>query len=410
MGRKRTPGLFMRGGQWHIDKVVQGRRLRESCGTSEIAEAERYLNHRIEQLRNATVYGIRPRRTFREAATKFLLEEHKRSLHRDAQDLSLVVPFIGDLTLDQVHMETLKPFIAARRKKGVKGGTVNRTFATVRRVLNLAARLWRDENGKSWLETPPLIRFVDWNDKRRPYPLSWDEQDLLFQQMPKHLATMALFKVNTGLREQEVCGLRWQQEQVLPNLGTSVFVIPERDTKNKEDRLVVLNSIAASVVDRQRGLDPVWVFPYKRRRITKIYNSAWKRAREVAATKFEATLGFACPEGFANIRVHDLKHTFGRRLRAAGVSLETRKALLGHKNGDITTHYSAVEISELLEAVESVGARSINGHGLVLIRGGFLPNSPQISHQPPVRMLENGAKCLNKLVATGGLEPPTSAL
>ena len=43
-----------------------------------------------------------------------------------------------------------------------------------------------------------LIRFVDWNDKRRPYPLSWDEQDLLFQQMPKHLATKALIKVNTG--------------------------------------------------------------------------------------------------------------------------------------------------------------------------------------------------------------------
>ena len=34
--------------------------------------------------------------------------------------------------------------------------------------------------------------------------------------------------------------------------------------------------------------------------------------------------------GFASIRVHDLKHTFGRRLRAAGVTLEDRKALLGH--------------------------------------------------------------------------------
>ena len=335
------------------------------------------------------MYGIRPRRTFRDAATKFLLEEHKRSLYRDAQDLSLVVPFIGDLTLDQVHMETLKPFIAARRKKDVKSGTVNRTFATVRRVLHLAALLWRDENGLSWLETPPLIRFVDWNDKRRPYPLSWDEQDLLFQQMPKHLATLALFKVNTGLREQEVCGLRWQQEQVLPSLGTSVFVIPESDTKNKEDRLVVLNSVAASVVDGQRGLHPVWVFPYRGQRITKIYNSAWKHARDKAAAKFEATFGIACPDGFANIRVHDLKHTFGRRLRATGVPLETRKALLGHKNGDITTHYSAVEVSELLDAVESVCMRSINGHGLVLIRGGFSSKSPQIPHKPQVRLLGN---------------------
>ena len=53
-------------------------------------------------------------------------------------------------------------------------------------------------------------------------------------------------------------------------------------------------------------------------------------------------------------RVHDLKHTFGRRLRAAGVPLETRKILLGHKNGDITTHYSAPELEELIEAANRV--------------------------------------------------------
>jgi integrase len=52
--------------------------------------------------------------------------------------------------------------------------------------------------------------------------------------------------------------------------------------------------------------------------------------------------------------VHDLKHTFGRRLRAAGVELETRKVLLGHRNGDITTHYSAPELEELIEAANRV--------------------------------------------------------
>ncbi len=53
---------------------------------------------------------------------------------------------------------------------------------------------------------------------------------------------------------------------------------------------------------------------------------------------------------FARIRVHDLKHTFGHRLRAAGVPLETRKVLLGHRNGDITSHYLALELEELIEA------------------------------------------------------------
>ena len=42
-----------------------------------------------------------------------------------------------------------------------------------------------------------------------------------------------------------------------------------------------------------------------------------------------------------NIRVHDLKHRYGHRLRAAGVGFEDRKLLLSHKAGHVTTHYSA---------------------------------------------------------------------
>ena len=56
--------------------------------------------------------------------------------------------------------------------------------------------------------------------------------------------------------------------------------------------------------------------------------------------------------GLPQVRVHDLRHTFGRRLRAAGVSLEDRQDLMGHKSGRITTHYSAAEIRNLIESVE----------------------------------------------------------
>jgi len=57
--------------------------------------------------------------------------------------------------------------------------------------------------------------------------------------------------------------------------------------------------------------------------------------------------------------VHNLRHTFGRRLRGAGVPLETRKTLLGHANGDITTHYSAAELEELKDAVEKIVNRGV---------------------------------------------------
>ena len=70
--------------------------------------------------------------------------------------------------------------------------------------------------------------------------------------------------------------------------------------------------------------------------------SGWVRARNRA--------------GLPWVRVHDLKHTFGRRLRAAGVSFEDRQDLLGHRSGRITTHYSAAELGRLIEAVEKVCA------------------------------------------------------
>ena len=153
---------------------------------------------------------------------------------------------------------------------------------------------------------------------------------------------MCLFKVNTGCREQEVCQLRWEWEIAVPELNTSVFIIPGVVIKNREDRLIVLNQVAKSVVEERRDKHATHVFSFQGHSLTGINNSAWKRARASV--------------GLVQVRVHDLKHTFGRRLRAAGVPLETRKVLLGHRNGDITSHYSAPELAELLEAANRVCA------------------------------------------------------
>ncbi len=85
MSRKKMPGLTNRGGVWHIDKRIKGYgRLSESCGTNSLVEAERYLTHRLEEIRLAEVYGVRPTRTFEQAAVKYLEEnQHKRSIDRD---------------------------------------------------------------------------------------------------------------------------------------------------------------------------------------------------------------------------------------------------------------------------------------------------------------------------------------
>jgi predicted HicB family RNase H-like nuclease len=165
---------------------------------------------------------------------------------------------------------------------------------------------------------------------------------------------MALFKVNTGLRQAEVVNLRWEWEVEIPELRTSIFVIPREHTKFELDRYVVFNRIARSVIETCRGLHPERVFTYKGKPITNMYNSGWKAARRRAALRYSQEFKRPCPAGFRAVRVHDLKHTFGNRLRAVGVSFEDRKVLLGHKTFDVTTHYSAAEIGFLIAATERV--------------------------------------------------------
>ncbi len=339
--KRRIPGLVERGGIWHIDKKIGGRRLCESTGENDLRKAEVYLAKRIEEIRKALIYGERIARTFRSAATKYLREnQHKQSIGDDALHLKQLDPSIGDLDIRAVHIGSLRSFIEARRKAGIKTNSINLALGVVRHILNVAASEWIDESGLTWLERPPKIKLLPVTDARKPYPLSWEEQTRLFKKLPDHLARMALFKVNTGCREQEVCSLQWEWEVEVPDLDTSVFIIPDALVKNGEERLVVLNRTAMSIVNNVRGMHQKYVFTYNGKRIWKMNNTAWQKGRVKA--------------GLPQVRVHDLKHTFGRRLRAAGVSFEDRQDLLGHRSGRITTHYSAAELGNLLTAANLV--------------------------------------------------------
>jgi integrase len=308
MGRKRTPGIYKCGNIWQIDKKIFGRRLCESTGASELEEAEKYLARRLEEVRQASVYGVRPKRIFKEAAIKFLMEnQHKRSLSDDAGRLKVLVEYIGNMSLESIHVGSLQPFIEARRRDGVKTRTINHGLKVVRRILNLSSSEWMDEHGLTWLASAPKIKLLPEYDLRKPYPLSWDEQNKLLKELPAHLEKMALFAVNTGCRDQEICQLQWDWEIKIPELpNLMVFIIPGALVKNGEDRLVVCNVTARSVVEGERGKHPTHVFSLRGKPLTRMLSSGWRSARKRVALD--------------HVRVHDLKHTFGRRLRSMGVS------------------------------------------------------------------------------------------
>jgi integrase len=335
---KRTPGLRKKGEIWHIEKVIAGQLIRQSTGETELEQAERYLAQLIEQQRKVKVYGERLDRTFNQAAARYVDEYgHKRSLDRDIATLKAIMPYIGEVALLKIHSGTLDDFIKDRKKSGISAGTLNRDMAIVRRVLSLSARLWRDDQGRAWLDTVPMLPTIE-GIKRKPRPISWQEQEVLLKALPAYLADMALFALNTGLRDQEICAMKWVDECKVNGLDTTVFIISEERAKNEHERIVPLNSVAQSIVASRRGNQSDFVFDYEGRKLLRINNKAWRKARESVDLK--------------EVRVHDLRHTFGMRLRAAGVGFEDRQDLLGHHAGRITTHYSKVEINRLIECVE----------------------------------------------------------
>lgn len=372
----RCPGLRLRGDvHWiDIDNKRYGR-IFESTGASgqqrELAEQIylQRLNRALEEKR----LGVRRVRTFREATVQHLAEERGvlKSIASDEWAIGWALPFIGDLSLDKVHDGTLEKMKAAMaigkpnrygRVIPCKTKTINIVLQVVRKILNKAARRWRDkESGKTWLETAPLITIPQVKDGRPPYPISWDEErKLLLLECPPHVEDVVLFFVNAGPREEELCALKWAWERRVPEIGVSLFMLPEEFNKNGQERVIVLNSVAQQVIERQRGRHPEHVFTYRRSKKGRYFplaacnNTAWVKARARAAKKYPDVLGAECPKGFKTLHIHDLRHTFGRRLRAAGVSKETRSLLLGHATGDITTHYSAAELKELVDAVRKI--------------------------------------------------------
>lgn len=259
--RRRVDGSYI----WHIDKRVRRYgRLCESTGTGNREEAERYLLHRLRELREIRVYGERSQRTFRDAVEKYLAENSaKKSVDRDEAALKDLDPFIGNLPLDRINNDSFAPYRKARGKLSIH--TRNQKIALARRVLRL------------------------------------------FSELPSHAAEMAAFVVNTGVRDRELCQLRWSWERRIstPNapLGwRSVFALPPEIVKNGESRVIVLNDAAQAILERARGQHRRFVFVSARQRrpLGHLRSAGWHGARRRAAERYREWFGMEGTHGLPN--------------------------------------------------------------------------------------------------------------
>lgn len=266
-------------------------------------------------------------KTFRDACEQYLAEFDGKCKRRQEYALEPILKYIADLPLIDVDDLALQQYKTERLQQ-VMAGTVNKEITTATAVLNKAARVWR------WIPSAPKLQRVK-GPTRKPYPLTWQEQAGLFSQMGEHLRRICVFAVNTGVRRAEIFKLRWSDEREVN--GVKLFIL--RETKNGQDRPVVLNRLARRAIDSLRNNGASQVF--RSMSISKPFNKAW-----VACGLPDKKL----------IRkgIHNLRHTFGHRLRTEGVGPEDRDALLGHNNRSLTQHYALPDIERLGEQVELI--------------------------------------------------------
>ncbi len=179
MATTRTPGItVLADGRRFIDKRYLGVRIGLRVGAVTQEQAEERLHIEIARVQCDLARKAHARPTFTDCAARYLAQSRgKRSIDVIKWHVTLLQACLGDLEPQQIHDQTLEPFVKARLAHGASATTINRSLEVVRTILNRAARSYRDVDGRPWLEAvPPLITMLP-ESPRSPYPITWKEQD-----------------------------------------------------------------------------------------------------------------------------------------------------------------------------------------------------------------------------------------
>lgn len=260
---------------------------------------------------------IRPKRTWDEAAARFLQETtHKRTQAWDVSMLKWFHPYLGGKDLKDIN-KALIDHVREVRSKGVAVATTNRYMALVRAILRKACFDWE------WIERVPKVgQLRDKNGRIRS--LTREEFSRLLAQLPQHLRDMAIFSVATGLRQSNVTRLQWKQVSI----ERRHLWISADQHKNGKAHAVPLNDAALHVLERRKGDNLKFVFTYEGNPIVQVNTKAWRNALVRA--------------GIDDFRWHDLRHTFATWHREAGTPTHELQRLGGWKSMEMVERYAHV--------------------------------------------------------------------
>lgn len=312
--------LYRVGRIWYIYLQHDGRRTRRSTGTADKKAAQELHDRLAANLWRQARLGDPPEKTLYDAIAEWLKESP-----RDASDtyrLKALLKRTKDKPLRSLTTATLDEAIGRQ-----SASSYNRTANLLRAVLNLAV-------GKGWLPAAPGIPRKAVRDARTRW-LTAEEWEALLAHLPPRMARMARFAVATGLRENNVLELRWDQIDMRRRVA---WVHPDQAKAGKAIG-VPLNADAMTVLEECEPGD--WVFPNsKGKPYYKASNRAWYRAVEKA--------------GLEGLRWHDLRHTWASWAVMNGVRLDELQRLGGWKTPAMVMRYAHLSPEHLARAADAV--------------------------------------------------------
>jgi Site-specific recombinase XerD len=224
-----------------------------------------------------------------------------------------------------------------RRQEGASASSINKELAFSKHAFNIAIKVW------GWIKDNPFAKVsMERLSQPRVRYLTPEEFDKLYQACNDKLKPIVLFAVNTGMRQDNILSLTWQQV----DLNRGVIVLPH--TKNGERLGLPMNSTVKDLLSelkRIRFITSDFVFHtstgnrFDASKIGKWFRQALKKA------------------GIQNFRFHDLRHTFASWLVQKGASLYEVQRLLGHKTIAMTMRYAHLAPDNLRIAVSLLDNR-----------------------------------------------------
>ena len=334
--------LFKRADVYWVDIRHRGRRIRKSTGTIELASAQEFHDQVKADLWRIEKLGDRPRKTWKDAVMRWLLEnQQKKSLNDDKRRFKLLHAWLGGSYLDEIDRELVdrvKYERASQSKVNAKGmetgkrvsvAEVNRLLALLRSVLNAARDDWE------WIERAPKVKLF-MESTRRVRWLTPEQVANLLSVLPTHTRYLVRFTLATGLREQNVLQLKWSQV----DLSRRIAWLHDDETKNGNALGVPLSEEALTVVRQNLFKHKEYVFSYRGSPIKRANSSAWRNGLKKA--------------NITDFRWHDLRHTWASWHVQNGTALNVLQELGGWESVEMVRRYAHLGRENLASAADNL--------------------------------------------------------